>query len=59
MSAESSQNGDYNVINRLLDLAKSKPNGISNEDVKEHMPNVSLPEITAAINQCLKNGYNR
>lgn len=58
MSAKSFQNGDNSLVNRLLVLAKSKPDGISNDDVKEHMPEVSLPEITAAINQCLKNGYN-
>lgn len=58
MSVESAQNGDSSVENRLLALAKSKQDGISNDDVKDHMPDVSLSEITAAINKCLKNGYN-
>lgn len=56
MSAEASQRGENNVEERLLDLAKSQPNGISNDDIKEHMPDVPLPDITAAINKFLKKG---
>ncbi|XP_018577814.1 probable DNA-directed RNA polymerase III subunit RPC6 [Anoplophora glabripennis] len=57
MSEESSQNGDRNnVESQLLELAKSQPEGISNDDIKEHMKDVPLPEITLIINKCLKNG---
>lgn len=57
MSEGLSQNGDQNSIeSRLLELAKSQPEGISNDDVKEHMKDVPLPEITLIINKCLKNG---
>lgn len=53
----SSQNEDQNSIeNRLLELAKSLPEGISNDDIKQHMKDVPLPEITPIINKCLKNG---
>lgn len=57
MSSETTQNGDRSVEDRLIELAISKPEGISNDDIKQHIPDVSLPEITAAINKCLKNGY--
>lgn len=50
------QNGDSSIEDRLLELAKSRPDGISNDDIKQHMPEISLPEITAVINKCLKNG---
>ncbi|KAJ8934184.1 hypothetical protein NQ314_013538, partial [Rhamnusium bicolor] len=57
MSGETSQNGDLSSVeNRLLELAKSQPEGISNADIKEHISDVPLPEITAVINKCLKNG---
>lgn len=57
MSGASSQHGDNIIEERLLEMAKSQPNGICNDDIKQHMPNVSLPKITAVINKCLKNGY--
>ncbi|CAG9821552.1 unnamed protein product [Phaedon cochleariae] len=53
METEPSQN---DVETRLLDLAKSQPNGVSNDDVKAHLSDVPLPELTAIINKCLKNG---
>lgn len=56
MSADTAQNGDGSIEDRLVELAKSQPDGISNDDIKQHMPEVPLPEITAIINKCLKNG---
>ncbi|KAJ8981346.1 hypothetical protein NQ317_002883 [Molorchus minor] len=44
------------VESRLLELAKSKPEGISNSDIKEHIADIPLAQITAVINKCLKNG---
>lgn len=57
MSSEShTQNGDTTVEDQLLELAKSKPVGITNDDIRHQIPDISLPEITAVINKCLKNG---
>lgn len=41
---------------RLLELAKSNPDGITNNDIKQEIPNLSLEETTTIINKCLKNG---
>lgn len=57
MSGEASLNGgSINVEERLLQLAKANPEGISNDDIKEHITDVPLAEVTAVINKCLKNG---
>ncbi|KAJ8963180.1 hypothetical protein NQ318_018645, partial [Aromia moschata] len=57
MSQGTSQNGDLSTVEqRLLELAKSKPEGISNADIKEHISDIPLTEITVIINKCLKNG---
>lgn len=56
MSAESCQNRSNNNELRLLELAKFKPEGISYEDIKEQMPDVSLEEITKIINKCMRKG---
>lgn len=56
MSAGAALNGDNSIEDRLLELAKSKPEGISHDDIKQHMPEITLQEITAVINKCLKNG---
>lgn len=49
-------NEDSNKEEQLITLAKSKPGGISNEDIKQMMPNLSLEELAIIINKCLKNG---
>nr|CAH7763144.1 unnamed protein product [Callosobruchus chinensis] len=41
---------------RLLELAKSNVEGISNDDIKEQIPDISLPDLTNVINKFLKNG---
>ncbi|XP_060531084.1 probable DNA-directed RNA polymerase III subunit RPC6 [Cylas formicarius] len=44
------------VENQLLELAKSKPEGVSNKDLKDHLPDVPLADITRIINKCLRSG---
>ncbi|CAH1108672.1 unnamed protein product [Psylliodes chrysocephalus] len=60
MNEEIATNGNATETNEtennLLELAKSNPDGISNDDIKRHMPDIPLTEITAIINKCLKNG---
>lgn len=57
MSAETSQsNGDGSIESRFLELAKSQPEGISNKTLKQLLPDVPLPELTAIINRFLQNG---
>ncbi|XP_030749254.1 probable DNA-directed RNA polymerase III subunit RPC6 [Sitophilus oryzae] len=51
----SSQNEDNNET-QLIELAKTKPEGISNSDIKEHMPSLPMLELTTIINKLLKNG---
>ncbi|XP_057654037.1 probable DNA-directed RNA polymerase III subunit RPC6 [Diorhabda carinulata] len=60
MSTEEHQNGNVTendeTENLLLELAKANEEGISNEDIKKHMPDIPLTEITVIINKCLRNG---
>lgn len=37
-------------------LAKTKPDGISNDDIKQIFPDKNIEEIAVALNTCLKNG---
>ncbi|KAK9869329.1 hypothetical protein WA026_003083 [Henosepilachna vigintioctopunctata] len=41
---------------KLIELAKSKPDGISNDDIKSAIPDAKIEDIAAAINKFLKNG---
>lgn len=41
---------------KLLELAKTKPEGISNEDIQQYIPNLTLEELAVIINKLLKNG---
>lgn len=56
MSTESSNNSEGDSESRLLELARLKPEGISNKDLKENMPDVPLSDLTGIINKLLKNG---
>ncbi|RZC38598.1 DNA-directed RNA polymerase III subunit RPC6 [Asbolus verrucosus] len=57
MNEATSSNGEgMNNEERLLELAKNKPEGISNEQIKQCMPNLLLEELAIIINKCLKNG---
>lgn len=40
----------------LLQLAKENLDGISNEDIKEIIPDISIEQLAVLINKCLKNG---
>ncbi|CAH1365268.1 hypothetical protein MTP99_001554 [Tenebrio molitor] len=54
--ATSSGNEEITNEDRLLELAKSRPEGISNENIKQCIPNLPLEELAVIINKCLKNG---
>ena len=57
MSTDNIASNDGAVAeNSLLELAKIKPDGFSNKDLKDHMPDVPLTEVTAIINKLLKSG---
>ncbi|CAG9857909.1 unnamed protein product [Phyllotreta striolata] len=56
MSEDSSSSELSEIEIKLLDLAKSNPDGISNDDIKKQIPDVPLTEITAIINKFLRNG---
>jgi hypothetical protein len=57
--ATSSGNEEITNEDRLLELAKSRPEGISNENIKQCIPNLPLEELAVIINKCLKNGYDK
>ncbi|KAL3285827.1 hypothetical protein HHI36_000349 [Cryptolaemus montrouzieri] len=40
----------------ILELVKNKPDGISNDDIKEAIPDAKIEDIAVAINKCLKTG---
>ncbi|CAG9769166.1 unnamed protein product [Ceutorhynchus assimilis] len=44
------------IESRLLDLARLQPEGISNKDLKQQLPDVPLTDLTGVINKFLKNG---
>lgn len=43
-------------VNTLLDLAKERPSGLSNEDIQSMIPDARLEDIAETINKCLKTG---
>lgn len=55
MEPDSSVNESTNET-LLLQLAKENPDGISNEDIKETIPEISIEQLALLINKCLKNG---
>ncbi|XP_066143949.1 DNA-directed RNA polymerase III subunit RPC6 isoform X1 [Euwallacea fornicatus] len=50
------ENVRVNAESRLIELAQQNPDGISNEDLKQNMPQVSLQDLTEIINKLLKSG---
>lgn len=56
MASESDDAGDINIENQIIDLASSKPDGISNKDIQTNIPNVSAKVWTTVINKLLKSG---
>lgn len=44
------------VEEKILQLAKSKENGISNKDIQETIPEVPASDWTKIVNKLLKNG---
>nr|XP_023021012.1 probable DNA-directed RNA polymerase III subunit RPC6 [Leptinotarsa decemlineata] len=54
---EASEHGNQNEAeSQLLDLAKSQAQGISDEDIKAHIPDIPITELVAIINKCLSKG---
>ncbi|KAF5304911.1 hypothetical protein FQR65_LT00795 [Abscondita terminalis] len=53
---DTADNCDVESENRILELAKSKANGISNNDIKTDMPDIPAEVWTKTINKLLKAG---
>lgn len=51
-----SEVSESNAESRLIELAKENPDGISNNDLKQSMPELPLNEMTTIINKLLKSG---
>lgn len=45
------------VENKIVDAAKSKPDGISNEEIQAHLSDIPAEVWTKVINKLLKSGY--
>lgn len=43
-------------VNKLLEFAKQKPEGLSTKDLETLLPGAKLTDIAEAINKCLKKG---
>ncbi|KAK4885409.1 hypothetical protein RN001_001680 [Aquatica leii] len=54
--SESRENNEIESENRILELAKSKPNGISNNDIKTEISNIPPEVWTKTVNKLLKTG---
>ncbi|KAL1514296.1 hypothetical protein ABEB36_003575 [Hypothenemus hampei] len=50
------KNIKFDPESHIIELAKQRPEGISNKDLKENMPQLDLPELTGVINKLLKGG---
>ena len=44
------------IENRLIELAKSKPNGITNDDIKNELSDTSAEAWAKVVNKLLKSG---
>lgn len=44
------------LVARVIELAKSRPDGMPNKELQESLPGVPLSELTHTINSLLKNG---
>lgn len=55
--AESGESSASSIENVIVQLAKDKPNGISNEHIKNAIPDTPLEIWTKIINKLLKSGY--
>lgn len=56
MASGSSALNDATVETKILELAKNKPDGISNDDIQTDIPEVHAKEWTAVVNKLLKLG---
>lgn len=56
MSSETPEGSENAIENQLLELAKTKPDGISNKDIQTSIPDVPAKVWTTVINKLLKSG---
>lgn len=56
MASKSSESGDISIENQIIEIAISKPDGISNKDIQEDLPNIPAKVWTTVINKLLKSG---
>lgn len=54
-SAEAS-NTENNIEDKLLELAQTKPNGLTNKDIQCELPDVPPTVWTTVVNKFLKAG---
>lgn len=55
-SVDSVESSETSVENQIIELAKLKPTGISNSDIKDDMPDTPIEIWTKVINKLLKSG---
>lgn len=56
MASGSGTLDDVIVETKILDLAKNKPDGISNDDIQTDIPEIHAKQWTAIVNKLLKSG---
>lgn len=56
MALKSSESNDMSIENRIIEIAISKPDGISNKDIQDDIPDIPAKVWTTVINKLLKSG---
>lgn len=56
MESDAAESSDVSIENQILELAKSTPDGISNNDIQNTIPDVPAEVWTTVINKLLKSG---
>lgn len=52
----SENNSEEALKEKIVDIAKKYPKGISDKEIKAAMPDLSTPDLVSAINKLLQQG---
>lgn len=54
---ETGEGSGESIENTIIELAKNKPDGITNNDIKNDIPDTPPDVWIKTVNKLLKNGY--
>lgn len=55
---ENGETSGESIEDRIIELAKNKPDGITNNEIKADIPDTPPDIWIKTVNKLLKNGYN-